>query len=253
MANWPHQAAEYYKSRHVPYLEKLIEHYPWKADPDPNKYLGLGEQQPGDLIFQSFGPGGLAKDATKALGGSAIRGAKELPKIASHVAETAGNKLPILKSIASSPYKKQNAILESKDLLTGYTPHIPDILEATRLLKSEGMKIPHEAINLAAQKALQGNFKPWFSLQSSVRSEGRRLTNKGGVHRELGQELHGLAEKMHKEMGTQQSVRGAPEAARYGEQGKQRYARYHKISPIAKIAEAGILPSWLIKLKHAYD
>ena len=253
IANLPHQAAEYYASRHVPYLEKLIEHYPWKANLDPNQILGLGERQPGDLIFQSFAPGGALKGGAEAAGAGISNIAKSAPAMISRATEKAADTFPIIKKIPASTYKKQRDILESKGLMTGYKPNPNDVLESARMLKSEGMKIPHEAINIAASKALEGNFQPWFSLQSSVRSEGRRLSKKGGVHRELGQELHGLAEKMHGEMGSQQASRGAPEAEQLGIRAKKQMARYHKISPIAKIAEAGILPSWLIKLKNAYD
>lgn len=257
LANIPHQVAEYYASRHIPGLEKLIEHYPWKADLDPNKYLGLGESQPGDLIFQSMGPGGLLKDAAKMVGGTAINAAKLIPGVASRAAEKAGDFAPIIKRIPVSSYKEQQQMLKSKDLLTGYKPNPNDVLKASEMLKSEGMKIPHAAIDIATGKALEGDFNPWFNLQSSVRSEGRRLSKKGGVHLELGQELHGLAEKMHQEMAAQQIARGAPEAAEKGEQAKQRMARYHKILPYRRMATgaaiASAAPGWIGKLIRSME
>ena len=154
------------------------------------------------------------------------------PKIASK----GGDIAPILKSIAAKPYVKQRAALGEKGLLGGYKPNVPDLFEASDMLKSPGMTIPHAAVDEALAQAIEGNFSPWFSLQSSVRSEGRRLSKKGGVHRVLGQKMHHLAEKMHGDMALAQTERGAPEAADFMNQGKARMARYHKISPYAKLA-----------------
>tara|TARA_R110000868_G_scaffold161317_1_gene391497 strand:+ start:3040 stop:3990 length:951 start_codon:yes stop_codon:yes gene_type:complete len=170
------------------------------------------------------------------------------PKIASK----AGDIAPILKSIASKPYKNQMKALEGKGLMGGYQPNLQDISEASKLLKSPGMEIPHAAVDEAVWKAIQGDFKPWFNIQSSVRSEGRRLSKKGGVHNTLGKKLHGLAEKMHSDMGQAQISRGAPEAADFMNQGKERMARHYKISPYPKIAAGAVtaaaLPKWVSQM-----
>ncbi len=255
LANLPHLGAEYAASRHIPGLQELIKHAPLKYNLDPNEALGLGEQQPGDIAWQSIGPGGLLKNLTKGLRKSAIGATKSavshIPEITSKIGDIA----PILKSTASRPYKKQIEVLEKKGLTTGYKPNVNDVLESSRILTSPGMTIPHEAVHEAVGQTLKGNFKPWFALQSSVRSEGRRLSKKGGVNHTLGQKLYDLAEKMHEEMGAAQTARGAPEAEALMRQGKARTARHHKISPIAKttagIAFASALPKWAGQLFKA--
>jgi len=173
------------------------------------------------------------------------------PKIASK----GGDIAPVLKSIAAKPYKNQMKVLEEKGLLGGYKPNVNDILESSTILKSPGMTIPHAAVDEAVAQTLEGNFKPWFNIQSSVRSEARRLSKKGGVHHTLGQKMHELAEKMHVEMGEAQASRGAPEARDFMEQGKARMARYHKISPYKKaagvLASASALPKWITHLSKS--
>lgn len=257
IANLPHEAAKYYASRHVPYLEKLIQHYPWKADLDPNKYLGLGTPQPGDMALQALGPAGILKGGVKALGGSGASAIKSAIEKAPEMISKAGDIAPVFKKTASKPYVNQIKELTEKNLLTGYKPNINDILEAQRILTSPGMQIEHEAVNEAVANALKGDFKPWFRLQSSVRSEGRRLSKKGGVHNELGDKLHTMAERMHGEQETAQIDRGAPKAAAYQKQGKARTARYHKISPIAKAAtgltSAAVLPRWVAEMLKAVN
>ena len=172
------------------------------------------------------------------------------PKVAK-AAEKAGDVLPIFKSIPAKSYKKQMQILEEKNLLGGYQPNTFDILEASNILKSKGMKIPHAAVDEAVSQALEGNFKPWFNL-SPIKSEGRRLSKIGGVHGTLGEKLYKLGDKMHTEMGEAQAARGAPEAERYMHQGKERTARYHKISPYRKVASglaaATTVPKWVYKM-----
>ncbi len=252
IANLPHLAASYASSRKIPYLQELSKHFPLKYDLDPNEALGLGEQQPGDIALQSIGPGGLLKTLTKGLRHSALSGTKNAISKVPSIASKAGDIAPIIKKIASKPYVKQMEVLKSKNLLEGYKPNVNDVLEASRVLTSPGITIPHEAVHEAVAKALQGHYKPWFDLQSSVRSEGRRLSKKGGVHNTLGQKLHDLAEKMHSEIGEQQAERGAPEAEKLMHQGKQRTARYHKISPYSRVATgvagAAILPKWAREL-----
>jgi len=164
----------------------------------------------------------------------------------------AADKLPVFKSMAVRPYKQQMKILTEKNLLQGYKPNAPDVFEASRLLKSQGMTIPHAAIDEAVAQTLEGNYKPWFNLQSTVRSEARRLSKKVGVNNTLGEKLHKLAEKMHTEIGEAQAERGAPEAEALMHKGKERLARHYKIAPYAKKATgvtAGIaLPTTLYKI-----
>jgi hypothetical protein len=235
-------AMKYLATKDIPYLSKLAKNWPQYPESD---LFGLGEKQPGDI----------AAPGAPALKGMQLSG-KALSKIGSHalsktsqLANKAGDLLPLTKKIASAPYKKQMQILEEKGLLQGYKPNPTDVLEGARLLTSKGMKIPHEAVNEAVAQTLEGNYKPWFNLQSSIRKEARRLSGMGGVHQTLGEKLHALAEKMHTEIGEAQAARGAPEAERLMHQGKARTAKYHKISPKSKIAGgitvAATAPKWI--------
>jgi len=245
-------AMKYLAKKEIPYISEGAKHWPQYPDSD---IFGLGEKQPGDSVFQAVTPLGPAVKGAQFSGKSLEKVAKMALSKAPEVASKAGDALPIFKSIASKPYKKQMNILEEKGLLEGYEPNAADILESGRILTSPGMKIPHEAVNEAVAKALEGNFKPWFNLQSSVRSESRRLSSKGGVHNTLGEKLHAMAEKMHTEMGEAQAARGAPEAEKLMHQGKARTAKYYKISPTAKaatgIAAAAALPKWIYQMLKA--
>lgn len=243
---------KYLGSKDIPYLSKAAKHWPQFPEAD---LFGLGEKQPGDEIFQLITPGGPAFKGAKLLGKPLSEVAKMVFEQAPKIAEKAGDKFPLIKSIASKPYKKQMQILEEKNLLGGYKPNTPDVLEAAKILTSKGMKIPHEAVNEAVAQTLEGNYKPWFDLQSTVRREGRRLSKIGGVHATLGEKLYKLAEKMHTEMGEAQAARGAPEAERLMHQGKARTARYHKIAPSAKVAGglavAASAPKWVAQMLKA--
>ena len=242
-------AMKYLGSKEIPYVSDLAKKWPQYPESD---IFGLGEKQPGDLVFQAITPAGPASKGAQLTGKSLEQLVKlALPK-ASKVIDKTGDILPITKSIASKPYKKQTKILSEKDLLTGYKPNVNDVIEAQRILTSKGMKIPHEAVNEAVAQTLEGNYKPWFNLQSSIRKEARRLSGMGGVQSTLGEKLHALAEKMHTEIGEAQAARGAPEAERLMHQGKARTARYHKISPAGKVAEglatAAVLPKWIVQI-----
>ena len=208
----------------------------------------LGNEEPGDILWKKLPMLYPGLNLTKNIASKGIDIAKKSPQLI----EKAGDILPITKRIASNPYVKQTKALEEKGLLTGYKPNVPDVLEASRILRSKGMKIPHEAVNEAVAQTLEGNYKPWFDLQSSIRSEARRLSKMGGVNRTLGEKLHGMAEKMHNEIGEAQASRGAPEAEKLMHQGKARTARYHKISPVAKIATgaaaAAAAPAWIANM-----
>ncbi len=245
-------AMKYLAGKDIPYVSAAAKHWPQYPESD---LFGLGEEQPGDVIFQSVTPFGSAAKGAKIAGKSLKEVAKRAFEKAPEVANKAGDKLPLLKSIASKPYKKQMQILEEKGLLEGYKPNISDVLEASRILTSKGMKIPHEAVNEAVAQTLEGNYKPWFNLQSSIRSEARRLSKLGGVNNTLGEKLHELAEKMHTEIGEAQAARGAPEAADLMHQGKARTAKYHKISPGSKaasgVATAALLPKWIVQMLKA--
>lgn len=240
---------KYLATKDIPYLSALAKHWPQYPESD---IFGLGEKQPGDIIFQAATPMGpvlkSAQLAGKPLAEIAMRALSKAPKIA----EKGGDLFPIVKSIASKPYVKQMKVLEEKGLLGGYNPNVPDVLEASRILRSKGMKIPHESVNEAVAQTLEGNYKPWFDLQSSVRKEARRLSKMGGVNSTLGEKLHTLAEKMHTEIGEAQAARGAPEAEKLMHQGKARTARYYKISPTAKLASgltvAAHTPAWIAKM-----
>lgn len=237
---------KYLSTKDVPYLSNLAKHWPQYPESD---IFGLGEKQPGDVIFQAATPAGSVLKGAKLSGGLLENIANKAFSAVPKVASKGGDILPITKRIASTPYKKQMKILEEKDLLKGYKPNTPDVLEAQRILTSKGMKIPHEAVNEAVMKALEGDYKPWFNLQSTVRKEARRLSSMGGVHNTLGEKLHALAEKMHTEIGEAQAARGAPEAEKLMHQGKARTARYHKISPVSKLATgiglAASTPKWI--------
>jgi hypothetical protein len=235
-------------AQHKPF--KLSEHVPFQQEHDFAQMLGQhGEGTLMDKLIQKgvqYSPemlygGGLLKNA----GLNAI-------KMAPRIAEKAGDLLPIVKRIASKPYVKQMKILEEKGLLSGYNPNTSDVLEASRILRSKGMKIPHEAVNEAVAQTLEGNYKPWFNLQSSIRKEARRLIGMGGVNATLGEKLHALAEKMHTEIGEAQAARGAPEAEALMHQGKARFAKYHKISPASKVAGgvavAATMPKWIAQM-----
>lgn len=248
-ANPAGPAMKYMASKEIPYASRIAKHWPQFPESD---VFGLGERKAGDEIFQAATP-------TRLAGGAVELGAKGLRKLADmalseapKIAEKAADKFPILKSMTQKPYKKQIKELTEKDLLTGYKPNIKDILEAQRILISPGMQIVHEAVNSAVAKALNGDFKPWHRLQSSVRSEGQRLSKKGGVHTELGDDLYNMAERMHTEQEVQQTSRGAPGAAENQRRGKARTAKYHKISPVAKVATglaaSSILPGWAARL-----
>jgi len=199
--------------------------------------MGFAPNTPAGQLGGKVGHGvGDLAMALIPLAKSAKAGSEVAREVAPKLASKGGDIAPILKSISSKPYKRQRAALAEKGLLGGYKPHVPDIIEGADLLKSPGMTIPHAAVDEAVAQTLEGNFEPWFGLQSSIRSEARRLSKKGGVHRVLGQRMHQLAEKMHGEMELAQAERGAPEAAEFMRQGKARSARYHKISPYAKLA-----------------
>lgn len=236
----------------IPYVSEGAKHWPQYPESD---VFGLGEKQPGDTIFQAASPVGTGAKGAKLAGKSLEEVAKLAFSKGSKAANKVGDTLPLLKSIAIKPYKKQMKILEEKGLLEGYKPNAPDVLEAARILTSPGMKIPHEAVNEAVAKTLEGNYKPWFNLQSSIRKEGRRLSKMGGVNNTLGEKLHSLAEKMHTEIGEAQAARGAPEASELMHQGKLRTAKYHKISPTSKvaagIASASLLPKWMSQMLRA--
>jgi len=243
----------YLAKKDIPFLSAAAKHWPQYPDSD---VFGLGEQQPGDVVFQALTPVGPAAKSAQILGKSLAGASKAALSKAPQLAEKVGDAFPILKSTASKPYKKQMQILKEKDLLTGYKPNPADILEASTILKSPGMTIPHAAVDEAVAQALDGNFKPWFNLQSSVKSEGRRLSKKGGVHNTLGQKLYELGEKMHSEMGRAQASRGAPEAAKLMEQGQKRTALHYKINPVSKLAShalmaASPLPKWAVHLTKA--
>lgn len=251
-ANPAGPAMKYLASKEIPYASKLAQYWPQFPKSD---LFALGTEEPGDTIFQAASPSAPAiKGAqlgTKALSKIANLALAQAPK----VAEKAAYKFPILKSMTQKPYKNQMKELTEKGLLTGYKPDIKEILEAQRILTSPGMKIEHEAVNEAVANAIAGNFKPWQRLQSSIRSEGRRLSAKGGVHNELGDKLYNMAEKMHVEQEAAQIERGAPKAAANQRRGKEMTARYHKISPISKaatfIAGSSVLPSWAIRLSKS--
>ena len=240
---------KYLGKKNIPYLSEGARHWPQFPESD---IFGLGEKQPGDVIFQAATPLGPAVKGAKFAGKSLEELVKMATPKVSKAAEKAGDVLPIFKSIPAKSYKKQMQILEEKNLLGGYKPNVPDIMEASHLLKSKGMKIPHAAVDEAVSQALEGNFKPWFQLQSSVKSEGRRLSKIGGVHGTLGEKLYKLGDKMHTEMGEAQAARGAPEAERLMHQGKERTARYHKISPYSNVASglaaAATMPAWIYKM-----
>ncbi len=250
--NPPGLMMKYLASKEIPYISEGAKHWPQYPESD---LFGLGEKQPGDVIFQSATPTApLLKGGQLAAKSLAEIAKMALPKVAK-VADKGGDILPVIKSIASKPYKKQMSILGKKGLLEGYKPNVPDVLEASRVLKSKGMKIPHEAVDEAVAQTLKGNYKPWFDLQSSVRREGRRLSKIGGVHGTLGEKLYALAEKMHTEIGEAQAARGAPEAEALMHQGKARTARYHKISPTSKVAAtiagAAMAPKWIAQMIRA--
>ncbi len=245
-------AMKFLAKQEIPYISEGAKHWPQYPESD---VFSLGEGQPGDSIFQAATPLGPIAKGGQLAGKSLEQVAKLAFSKAAKTANKAGDTLPIFKSIASKPYKNRDAVLEAKNLLTGYKPDIQDILEAQRILTSPGMEIPHEAVNSAVAKAIQGDFKPWFRLQSSVKSEGIKLSKKGGVHGELGEDLYNMGEKMHLDQEAQMASRGAPEAAEYQRQGKARTARYHKISPVAKvatgIAATAALPKWVAQMLKA--
>lgn len=242
-------AMKFLAKQEIPYISEGAKHWPQYPESDA---FGLGKNQPGDTLFQAVSPVGTAAKSAKLAGKSLEEVAKLAFTKGVKVANKAGDKLPLLKSIASKPYKNRDAVLEVKDLLTGFKPDVKEILEAQRILTSPGMKIPHEAVNSAVSKALNGDFKPWFRLQSSVKSEGRRLSKQGGVHSDLGEDLYNMGERMHLAQEEQMTARGAPEAAEFQRQGKARTARYHKISPVAKaatgITSAALLPKWIYQM-----
>ncbi len=245
---------KYLASKDIPYVSEGAKHWPQFPESD---LFGLGEEQPGDMLFQAATPGAPVVKGAKLAGKTLEEVAKKAFSTAKKTADKAGDVFPVLKSIATRPYKKQVAILEQKDLLKGYKPNINDVLEAQRVLTSKGMKIPHEAVNEAVAQTLEGNYRPWFNLQSSIRKEGRRLSKMGGVHSTLGEKLHAMAEKMHTEIGEAQAARGAPEAAKLMHQGKERFAKYHKISPASKLAAAAATtaaaPRWIAQMIRAFS
>ncbi len=245
-------AMKFLASKDIPYISKLAKHWPQYPESD---IFGLGEKQPGDVIFQAATPIGPAVKGAQFAGKGLEEVAKMALSKAPKIAEKAGDILPLTKKIASKPYKNQYKILEEKGLTSGYKPDKNELLEAHRILTSPGMTIPHEAVNEAVSKALEGDLKPWFNLQSSIKSEGRRLSKMGGVHNTLGEKLYNMGEKMHLAQEEAQAARGAPEAAEFQRQGKARTARYHKISPVANVgkglAAAAIFPKWIAKMLEA--
>ena len=252
-SNPPGPAMKYLAGKDIPYISEFAKHWPQYPESD---IFGLGEKQPGDTLFQAATPTGTALKGAQLSSKALEQIVKKALSVPSKAANKAGDILPVLKYIKNKPYKKQMNILEEKNLLTGYKPNTFDVFEASNILKSKGMKIPHAAVDEAVAQTLEGNFKPWFDLQSSVKSEGRRLSKMGGVHRTLGEKLYKLGEKMHTEIGEAQINRGAPEAAELMHQGKARTARYHKISPASKIAEAAmaaaLAPKWIAQMIKAF-
>jgi hypothetical protein len=243
---------KYLAGKDIPYISEGAKYWPQLPESD---IFGLGNRQPGDIVFQAATPIGPAIKGAQFAGKTLEEVARMALAEAPKVAEKAVDKFPILKSTTRTPYKKRDAVLAEKNLLAGYRPDPNDIMEAQQLLTSPGMQIPHAAVNEAVANALEGNFQPWFRLGSSVRTEGRRLSRKGGVHNELGDKLYNLAEKMHADQEAAMTERGAPEAAAYQRQGKARTAKYHKISPISKVGlgltGAAMLPKWVVEMLKA--
>lgn len=251
VANVPHMLAEYAQSRHIPYAEKLINHYPWKADLDPNKYLGLGEQQPGDIAFQLAGPGGWAKKGIEALGHAGSSGASKIPSLLSK----AGDILPLTKGIESTPYTNLKKYLVENKIGENVKVDPKLLKEAKVIMKSKGIDIPAEAIKHTFSLAEKGNHQGIFAVQSGLKTIGRKLSKLGGPEGELGNKVHTLAEKIME--GTKQHYRniGHPVAADLMTQGTKRSAARHKIMPYRNIATGAALtaaaaPKWIKDLIH---
>lgn len=191
--NIPHQAAEYYQSRHIPYLEKLAEHYPWKADLDPNKYLGLGERQPGDIAWQLGAPGGLLKNTAKGLGNAAL---KEVKK----VGEKAAEKMPTL-----SVWDKFRSELSPEELAhnlnisEGTETPLGNIIESPWLQRLHENVLPH-IIGSGAEKTMLKNASNITEKGEGILSksrEGQPVSENYG--HEIKKALQESAQKVEKE------------------------------------------------------
>lgn len=249
LANIPHQAAEYYSSRHVPYLEKLIEHYPWKANLDPNKYLGLGEQQPGDLVYQSLGPSGPIKAGAEALGHGAVNAARGIPQ----VAQTAADIAPVLKFMERTPYRQGEEYMTAHNVGQDVNVNPHDLHEVERIMRSRGIELPEAAIENSFGRAHAGEHQALSSVQSSARTVGRHLTRRGGIEGDLGDYLHQLADNIHHAQRQHYENIGHPEMSEIMRRQMQRSRRYHKISPYRIIASGAALtaaasPRWAREL-----
>ena len=178
----------------------------------------------------------------------AIKGAQALPGGLSKLADFA----PLTKGIAKRPYKELEKYLAEHGIGEGVKINPSTLKEARKILKSQGVDLPEEAIKRAFQKASQGSHESIHNIQSSVRSSGRQLMKKGGIEHDLGKDMHALAEKITGEAKAHYEDIGHIKAAELMKKANDRYARYHKILPAKRIltgaAAASAFPKWIREL-----
>lgn len=186
------------------------------------------------------------------LGGPEAAAFKALVKTAPKAISKAGDIAPIFKFIEKVPYKKLQEYMTEHNLGNEVKISPEKLNEAKRLLQSKGIDLPEEAIERAFLKAEAGNHKSIHNIQSSVRSAGRKLSKKGGVEADLGNDMYKLAEEIFSQHKQHYENAGHPKASELMSQGKLRSARYHKLSPYQKVvsgvSKAAGIPAWILEL-----
>ena len=170
------------------------------------------------------------------VGGLLGGGAPALGSVAKKVADV----IPLTKSTAFAPYIEKAKYMQKHDLGTHMYVKPEHLNEARRLLESEGMGIPKEAIEHVFPMAHAGEHDALHAVQSTLKSVGRDFSRKGGVEGRLGDKMHKLAEKINDSMNEQFKIMGHGKAAQLEQQGKMRTARYYKQKPIRDMATKGV-------------
>lgn len=177
-----------------------------------------------------------ARGTTGALGAALGAGSP----LASSILRGLGTALPVTKGIAYAPYVKKAKYMQQHGLGKDFYISPEHLDEAERLMHSEGMNIPKEAIEHTLPLARAGEHDAIHAVQSTLKSLGRDLSRKGGVEGRLGEKMHGLAEKIMGDMNEQLELMGHGKAVELENLGKKRTARYYKQQPLKNMALKGV-------------
>ena len=92
-------AMKYLASKDIPYISKLAKHWPQYPESD---VFGLGEQQPGDILFQTASPIGTIGKGADIAAHTLLNTLNKAPKAIEKIADIGS----VLKSKAATPYTK---------------------------------------------------------------------------------------------------------------------------------------------------